>query len=204
MPISPDISAIILAGGQGRRMDFRNKGLIEFEGQPLIEHVISRLQGQVGEIIISANADKEQYERYGLTVVSDKASELLGPLAGIAAGLKNVHSDYTLIVPCDCPFVPLDLAARMLAKLSNTQQLLCLAQDAERIQPLFALLHRSLLPSLEKSLELRELKVGRWMTEQAHCLVVYDEPWVFFNINTPEELQEAIQSISQNPSARIQ
>ena len=206
MPTFPNdgLSAIILAGGQGRRMGYRNKGLIQLDGKQLIEHVIARLQSQVNHIVISANADVDQYSQYGLPVISDQASNLLGPLAGIAAGLHNIESDYALIVPCDCPFIPLDLAARMLAEINKTQRPLCLAQDPERIQPLFALLHRKLLPKLQQSLDRNELKVGRWMREQEHCLIQYDDPLLFFNINTPEELAQAVKDISQKPAARIQ
>ncbi len=204
MPLSSNVSAVILAGGQGRRMNYKNKGLIKLDGKPLIEHVITRMQSQVDEIIISANENKEQYAQYGLSVVSDQNFELLGPLAGIAAGLKNMTTDYALIVPCDCPFIPLDLAARMISKLSEHNTFVCVAQDPERMQPLFTLLHRALLPKLQNSLNNRELKVGRWMSEQAHCVVNYDDPMAFFNINTPEELAFAIQQVSQKHAARIQ
>ncbi|MFN4263346.1 MAG: hypothetical protein ACK4IT_07025 [Thioalkalivibrionaceae bacterium] len=57
------------------------------------------------------------------------------------------------------------------------------------MQPLFALLHRSLLPELDADIAACRLAVGRWMREHPHVEVDFsDDPVAFANLNTPEEL----------------
>ncbi len=108
------ITGLILAGGQGSRMGGVDKGLQLLRGQPLVEHAIARLQPQVGSIAISANRNADLYRRYGFPVYGDHGDSpeptFAGPLAGIATGLAAVSTDWMLIVPCDAPRFPLDLA----------------------------------------------------------------------------------------------
>ncbi|NNE64454.1 MAG: NTP transferase domain-containing protein, partial [Gammaproteobacteria bacterium] len=60
-----DITAVILAGGQGRRMGGQDKGLIEFNGHPIIELLIEALIQQNIKIVINANRNQSTYQRYG-------------------------------------------------------------------------------------------------------------------------------------------
>ena len=70
-PVPSEITGIILAGGEGRRMGGIDKGLTLFRGRPLIEHVIERLQPQVCDIAISANRCLDDYGRYGFPLIRD-------------------------------------------------------------------------------------------------------------------------------------
>jgi len=65
------ISCIILAGGEGKRVDYSDKGLINFHNKPLVAHVIASIEGQVDDIVISANRNTDQYKLFSLTVISD-------------------------------------------------------------------------------------------------------------------------------------
>lgn len=185
------ISAVILAGGEARRMGGMDKGLIPFHGKPLIEHVIGRIAPQVDELLISANRNQAQYEQTGYPVISDQQDEFLGPLAGIARAMTCCNHPLLLVVPCDSPFLPFDLATRMLHTLQQQGVDICLAHDGERLQPLIALLHVHLLPSLRQVLTDKHLKVERWMTEHSHAIEKFDDPAAFRNINTPADLETA-------------
>ena len=57
-----DLSGLILAGGQSRRFNFRDKGLIEFKQKPMTAHVIERIAPHVGSLAISCNTNITQYE----------------------------------------------------------------------------------------------------------------------------------------------
>ena len=84
MKIDDDnISCIILAGGEGKRVGGLDKGLVSYKNRPLIEHVIHTLQNQVDDIIISAIRNIKKYNQYTATVFNDSASDYRGPLAGI-------------------------------------------------------------------------------------------------------------------------
>ena len=106
-----DITGLVLAGGMGRRMDSRDKGLIAFRGKPMVAHVIERLAPQVGSLIINANRNLDQYGGLGYPVVSDEVSGYAGPLAGLHAGLRACTTPLIVTAPCDSPFLPTDLDA---------------------------------------------------------------------------------------------
>lgn len=83
------VAGLILAGGQGSRMQGCDKGLVLLRGEPLVAHVARRLAPQVGPLILSANRNAETYARYGRVVAddTDALGAWQGPLAGLAAGL---------------------------------------------------------------------------------------------------------------------
>ncbi|MES2635961.1 MAG: molybdenum cofactor guanylyltransferase, partial [Pseudomonadota bacterium] len=106
------ISCIILSGGRATRMGGVDKGLLRLQNQPLIQHVIKRLSPQVDEIFINANREIVQYQAFGYPVLQDSHANFIGPLAGFSLGLQHAKHDYVLTVPCDSPFLPMDLAQR--------------------------------------------------------------------------------------------
>jgi molybdopterin-guanine dinucleotide biosynthesis protein A len=101
-------SAIILAGGRGKRMGYREKSMMVINGQPLITYVIKSLGKVVDEIIISVR-DKAQGELLdtilpGYTYACDEF-ENTGPLAGILSGLTLCKNEFCFIAACDMPFI---------------------------------------------------------------------------------------------------
>ena len=118
------ITGLILAGGQARRMGGQDKGLIPLAGRPLIAWVIAALTPQVGRILISANRNQAAYAAFGHPVIGDEAvgAELAGfqgPLAGIAAAMTRMETPWLLTLPCDAPLAPADLAPRLAASLNH-------------------------------------------------------------------------------------
>ena len=190
--IIADTTAIILAGGMGRRMDSKNKGLLALKGKLLISHVIDILAPQVENIIISANADIEQYEKTGFPVITDNFTESLGPLAGITSALSLVETKYAVITPCDSPFIPKDFVARMVEVYEKNNADVCIVNDGERLQPLCMFLRTELKSSLESALEQSQRKVFAWLKSVNTVEVDFSgSPMSFININTLEDLQLA-------------
>src|SRR5689334_20428419 len=107
------VTGIILAGGLGRRMGGVDKGLQPLHGQPMVAHVLQRLAPQVAALIINANQNPEQYTTLGAPfaahIVPDSIAGYAGPLAGLQAGLAAARTPLVVTVPCDSPFLPLDL-----------------------------------------------------------------------------------------------
>ena len=190
MPSYPcsDITGVVLAGGRATRMGGEDKGLIEISGLPMIEHVLARLVPQCGAVVINANRNLEQYARYGWPVVADSSEDFQGPLAGIASALSQIDTRYAVTVPCDSPLLPHDLGARLWAALSRDDAEIAVARDADRIQPVFSMLKRELLASLNDYLQKGERKIDRWYRLHRMATADFtDCPDAFLNVNTPEE-----------------
>jgi molybdenum cofactor guanylyltransferase len=184
------ITGVILAGGQGRRMGEKDKGLIELGGLPLISHITNSLQSQCNKLLINANRNKARYSQYGYDVISDEESGFQGPLAGMAAAMKYTDDDWIITVPCDGPYVATDYVARMRNALQRDGADIAVARDEQRLQPVYALIRVSLLPDLEVFLKAGERKIERWFRQHKLVEVDFiDSALMFENFNTPEQLQ---------------
>ncbi len=183
-----DITGLILAGGAGRRMGGADKGLLDYQGRPLVAHVIARLAPQVDHLLISANRNPEIYASFGYPLVSDAQPDYPGPLAGLAAGLAVCPTEWLVCVPCDCPALPLDLVKRLLVAAQDRSVTIAVATTGGRMQPTFQLCRRSLLPALLAFLSSGERRVGDWCRTQVAIEVEFVDTSAFRNLNSPDEL----------------
>jgi molybdopterin-guanine dinucleotide biosynthesis protein A len=187
--MSDGITGLILAGGAGRRMGGADKGLLDWQGRPLVAHAIGRLAPQVDKLILSANRNRDTYADFGYPVIDDELQGFPGPLAGLAAGLAACTTEWLACVPCDCPRLPLDLVARLLAAAEEADAALAVATtDEEGLQPTFQLCRRELLPALEAYLARGERRVSEWCREQGAIEVFFPDAAAFANLNNPESL----------------
>ncbi len=191
-----DITGLLLAGGLGRRMGGQDKGLVNFGGKPIAGRVIERLQAQVGTLLINANRTLDVWQSFGLPVVSDVMGGFSGPLAGIHTGLTVCKTPWLVTVPCDAPFLPLDLVERLAEKVMASRADVAVAQCAGSVQPVFALMRASVLPSVEKQLKDGERKIKTWLDSVSCVAVDFPDPTSFVNINTPDELADAVRDFS--------
>nr|MBF3180021.1 NTP transferase domain-containing protein [Pseudomonas aeruginosa] len=97
----PPCSILLLAGGRGQRMGGRDKGLIEWQGLPLIAHLHRLVRPLTDDLIVSCNRNQERYAAYADHLVSDDSRDFPGPLAGIRAGLAVARHPWLLVLPCD-------------------------------------------------------------------------------------------------------
>jgi molybdopterin-guanine dinucleotide biosynthesis protein A len=197
MPAADDISGCILAGGLGRRFDGRDKGLLPLAGRPLVAHVLERLRPQVAHVMVNANRNLAAYAALGVNVISDaEPHDYAGPLAGCLAALGAVRTPWLCTAACDSPFLPGDLVARLHAAVTAAGAELATVRCAGRAQPVFALLHHTLAPSLADFVAGGGRKVDAWFTH--HRLVEVDFEDVaeaFHNINSPADLAQAEQRL---------
>lgn len=185
-----DITGMILAGGEGRRMGGRDKGLEPFAGLPLVAHVAKRFEGRVAELMINANRNSDGYAPFANRVIEDAEGGFKGPLMGIYSGLRAAKTPWLLVAPCDSPVLPDDLVPRMLAGImtENGEQDIAVAFDGERLHPVVALLRTSLADDLAAALDQGERKIDRWFARHPWCKVdMSDCPEAFANLNTAEE-----------------
>lgn len=182
------VSAIVLAGGQGRRMGGVDKGLQLLRGKPMVAWVIERLSPQVAEILVNANQNLDQYAAYGHRVIPDEIGGFAGPLAGLHAGLKAAREALVVTVPCDSPFLPTDLVSRLQKSLGEKD--LAVAKTGDQPHPVFSLMKRRVRESLEAFLASGGRKIDAWYSALKVVEVSFDdEADAFRNINTLEELR---------------
>lgn len=183
------MTGIVLAGGQGRRMGGVDKGLQLLEGRPMAARAIERLAPQVEAIVVNANQNLDAYRAFGYPVVSDAVGGFAGPLAGLHAGLQAARTALAVTVPCDSPFLPVDLVARLRAALEANDADLAVAKTGAQPHPVFCLVQCRVLPHLEAFLREGGRKIDAWYASLGVIEVSFDDqPQAFSNINTREEL----------------
>ncbi|MBK7023415.1 MAG: molybdenum cofactor guanylyltransferase [Sulfuritalea sp.] len=184
-----DITGVILAGGEGRRLGGVDKGLQELRGRPMVQWVLERLAPQVGTVLISANRNLQRYAAFGCPVLPDRTPGFAGPLAGLHAALTQAATPLVATVPCDSPFLPADLVQRLHARLVADKAELAVARAGDRVHRAFCLARRELLPGLDAFLAAGERRVGLWHASLSVAEVDFDDELdAFTNINTPEQL----------------
>ena len=184
-----DITGVVFAGGQGRRMGGVDKGLVELDGRALVAHVIERLAPQVGELVINANQNRDRYAAFGYPVVADVIPDFAGPLAGLHAAMAAATTPYVVTSPCDSPFLPADLVARLALALAATPLDLAVARTFDQPHPVFSLVRTDVRPHLEAFLRGGGRKIDAWYATLRVADVRFDdEADAFRNINTAAEL----------------
>lgn len=190
--------AVILAGGQARRMGGGDKGRLMLGDQSLIHRVIDRIRPQVNALVLNANGDTSRFNDIGLPVVADTVADFAGPLAGVLAGMDWAAEqgyDWLISVAADTPCFPTDLADRLAQ--ADTPVVLAATPDPERgrlPQPTFGRWKVSLRDDLRLSLDNGVRKIRQWTQAKGESLVLFESD-DFFNINTPEDLAWAEQHL---------
>jgi molybdopterin-guanine dinucleotide biosynthesis protein A len=185
------VTGVVLAGGQGRRMGSVDKGLVLLHGRPMVQHALERFAPQVDDVLINANQHIDQYAAFGFPVVPDAIGGFVGPLAGLHVGLTHAARELVATVPCDSPFLPADLVARLLTALQAAGAELAVARTFDQPHPVFALVRRSVLPHLTHFLDGGGRKIDAWYATLKTVEVAFDdEADAFRNINTVDELKQ--------------
>lgn len=190
---------LLLAGGLARRMGGGDKAFIEMGGRPLLDYAIERARPQVSDLILNANGDAARFERFGLPVVADVIEGFAGPLAGVLTGMEWTAAnapgiEWLATFPIDAPFFPTDLIERMGAAIDDDNAEMACAESGERTHPVFALWPIRLKNDLRKAMVDEDMrKIDLWTARYKIVHVPFDtangDP--FFNINRPENVEEA-------------
>ncbi len=186
------ITGLILAGGKGTRMGSVDKGLQVFRGKPMVEHVVERLQAQVGKLIINANRHLDVYEALGAPVVPDEISGFAGPLAGLHAGLSHCETPYLVTAPCDSPLLPMNLVDKLSEALMAAQADIAVAVTGDgatqQRHPVFCLLPAHLKNDLADYLGKGGRKMDTWFAMHRQTEVYFADETAFVNMNTLTDL----------------
>lgn len=187
----PPCSILLLAGGRGSRMGGQDKGLIDWQGLPLIAHLHSLVRPLTDDLIISCNRNHDRYRAYADQLVSDSDDSFPGPLAGIRAAMQTARHHRLLVLPCDTP----GLDAALLSELRQLGEQYpakpCLVREDGNWQPLVSLIPRALAAELEAAWQSGERSPLRFFLR--HGAQALDCPAGdprLANLNTPQLLRQ--------------
>lgn len=193
------VVAVLLAGGQARRMGGGDKCLRPLGGRPMLAQVIERASPQVDAMMLNANGDPARFANYGLPVVNDVVGGFAGPLAGILTGMRwaeEAHPDaeWLVSIATDTPFFPTDLVEKMLADAEKANVQIACAASGGRTHPVFGLWSTSLADDLAHAMEREDIrKIDLWTERYSPAVTDFTDSTFdpFFNANREDDLAEA-------------
>ena len=172
-----------------------DKGLKLLRGKPMVQWVAERFAPQVSEVLVNANQNIDKYQILGYKVIPDEIGGFAGPLAGLHRGLSEATHGLVATSPCDSPFLPLDLIARLRAAMDRAGAELTVAKTGDQPHPVFCLCRKTVLPGLTEFLAGGGRKIDAWYSRLKIVEVLFDDqPDAFSNINTEDELKAFEQS----------
>jgi molybdopterin-guanine dinucleotide biosynthesis protein A len=190
---------IILSGGLNRRMQGRNKALLELDGRSFLERIVTTLTGCFEQLLL-VTKKPEFYKSSSFRTVKDIIN-VQSPLAGVHAGLVNIDADYGFCTSCDTPLLRTDLIRILINEIDPDFDII-VPSSGSYFQPLCAVYSKQCIPIIEKFLKDDEVKTDgifkmlRVKTIDYRQLQMVD-PLLesFFNVNTPEDFKNIRQTI---------
>ncbi len=191
--MTPDLAVVVLAGGEGRRMG-GGKPLRLVGGRSLISIALDKARSWSSLVAVAVRSS-DQVGPVEASVIFD-SRRVAGPLAGLAAALafaSRASASRLLTLPCDTPNLPDDLAARLDAALIPGVQA-AVASCAGRLHPICAVWDVQVLAELPAYIAAGRSSMRGFAEVVGLKTVDWDESAApaFHNVNTPEDLLEAI------------
>ena len=194
-----EVPAVILSGGESRRMGRNDKAFLSIEDKTLLEITVERLHRQTQQIAINTNSNDPKYFAYNLPVLNDAISGFLGPLAGIFTAMKWANQmEYKIVatIAVDTPLFPENLLKKLHCKMEISNSDIVFAASStdykkkKLLHPVFGLWKTSLYNDLRKELESGVRKVTHWSERHKASDVFFQDKSLdpFFNVNTPEDI----------------
>ena len=193
------VTGVILAGGKSRRMG-QNKACLCLGNDTLIGHVIRCMRSITDELLLITN-NPDEYTHLNIVMHNDIIQNV-GTLGGIHSGLAHASHETVICVGCDSPFLRPNLLKYLVSVLENYDAVMPMSYKTDNtdmtLQTLCAVYSKRCIPIIERMLEQSELRVHA-LQESANVLCISPEIWKlydpdglsFFNVNTPEDYQEA-------------
>ena len=199
------MTAVILAGGMSRRLG-RDKALEPFEGEPLIQRVISRMR-QVGRSLLVVVNHPERAAELDLSDDIHAATDRypgMGSLGGILTGLMAAPTEWSTFCACDMPFLSPRLYQHLLSQRQGYDAVVPVIDG--RPEPTHAVYSRACIEPIRKRVIAQDLKISSFFGDVRVRLVPEDEVRLldpdlrsFFNINTEKDLETALEMVGRTP-----
>ena len=196
------LTVVIQAGGMSKRMG-RDKALLPFLGQTLIERIIARINPIADEILITTN-QPEHYQFLGIPLFTDREPGR-GALGGLYTALDAASHPLVGVIACDMPFVnPLLLQAQKNMLVDSAYDAVIPRTD-HGLEPFHAVYRKaSCLEYSRQALQEGKWRVDAWFERASVRILLPEEIQLydpqnlaFMNVNTPDELQQ-VEQIARN------
>ncbi|MGQ9514820.1 MAG: molybdenum cofactor guanylyltransferase [Thermoproteota archaeon] len=194
-----DRSAIVLAGGSGKRLHGLEKCLLEVSGVPMIELVLGAVKEVCDEIIVSLSSPLQRIKigplLDNIAVVYDTI-ENFGPLEGIRQACRVVSHRFTVVVACDMPLLNPSVIDYLFSKISRYDGAIPIWPDG-KVEPLCSVFESG---TLEKSVKRavmtdnrRIMDAIKWLNIRyvQTCELEEIDPglYTFYNVNDEKSLE---------------
>ena len=184
-----DLSIAVLSGGKSSRMNYEDKGLMEFNGFSVLSRIIEISNKYSNDVFIIANNNLKEYEKLHPYLYSDILDNYQGPLSGIYTALSKSKNKYVIILPSDGPFIKEDYFEKFI-KYESDQHIL-VTKTGDRLQPVYARLDASLTENLRVFLETGERKIDKWYNACGYKEILYEQSdEMFININSKDDIEK--------------
>jgi len=190
-------SALIFGGGRATRLGGVNKALLEVGSRRIIDRILAAVSPLADETVLLTNDDALQ-SFSALRLVYDPEPHA-GVLPALAAGLAAASGDVCLAVACDMPFVSTRLFEQLLGVQAETAADVVIPRTSGYLEPMHAVYRRErVAAAIRAALERGEQRMVSYFG-QVQVREVGETEWrlsdpeglAFFNVNTPEDLEEA-------------
>lgn len=188
------INGYILAGGKSSRMG-TDKGLLDFNGKPIVQLVIEQLQPVFNKVVIVSN--NVDYEKFGLEVIPDLIKDI-GPAGGIHAALSHSNSEKIFIVSCDMPFITTKAILYIIEHVGQAQ--ITLPLNHGKTEPLFGIYSKVCLSVWAELIQQEKVKLQEMENYFDLLKINVDQnelftDSLFANINDENDLQKALKRL---------
>jgi molybdenum cofactor guanylyltransferase len=179
---------VVLAGGQGRRLG-GNKATATLGGRPLLSYPLQALADATDQVVVVAKASTE-LPSLGDIALWEEPEEPSHPLVGVVEALRRADGRSVLVCAGDMPFVSQGVLAEIIGAPAASAPATVACTMGGALQPLLARYSPEALPALSAAAEAGA--PAREVVAQLRPLrVPVEMPHVLFNVNTPEDLEQA-------------
>ena len=200
-----EVSAVVLAGGKSQRLGM-DKSLLRFEGEWLLQHILSQLATLSNDLLVVAS-DGEKLASLQVPIVPD-ARPGTGPLGGIYSGLQSMRCERGLFVACDMPLLNVQLLQYMI-QLSPAFDVV-IPRVGDETEPLHAMYSKACLHPIADLMDGGQRRIIHFFDRvrvryiEREEIEAFDPDHLsFFNINTPADLQRAQELIRRSTRAEL-
>ena len=184
-----DLSIAILSGGKSSRMDYEDKGLIEFNGFHVLSRIVKLSCKYSNDVFVITNNKLEEYKKLHPYIHSDILDDYQGPLSGIYTALSKCKNKHVIILPSDGPFIKEDYFETLINYGEDHNILV--VKTGDRLQPVYARLASSLKENLKVFLETGERKIDKWYTACGYKDIYFEQSdEMFININSKDDIEK--------------
>ena len=197
-----EVTGVVLAGGMSSRFG-SNKALSRIDGERLIHRLCKRVGAVTDRMALITNSP-EEYAFLNLDSRKDLVPRC-GPIGGIYTALRTAETPLCLCVACDMPFISPALLEYMVER-SPGYDVIVPVQDG-REEPLCAVYRNTCVSAIDNRIQAGKYKITGFFDEVRVLRVAPEDAGIhdadmFFNINRPEDYDEALKRLNRPEDRR--